>query len=72
MAVRYDKLFALLKKRNMNNIDLTRKTGFSGNIMTRIKRNKYISLESVEKICMVLECEVTDILEFLPDASDRK
>lgn len=35
--------------------------------MTRMKREQYISLESVEKICNVLDCKVDDILEFTSD-----
>lgn len=53
MAVKYDMLFEELKKRNMKEIKLTRQAGFSGNIMTRIRRNEYVSLESIEKICNV-------------------
>ena len=64
MAVQYDKLFHMLIDRKISNIELTRMTGFSGNIMTRLKRNQYIALDSVEKICRVLDCGVDDILEF--------
>ena len=65
MAVKYDKLFKELKKRNMKDIELTKAAGFSGNIMTRIRRNEYVSLESIEKICKVLKCKVDDIVTFL-------
>ena len=64
MAVKYDKLFEELKKRNMKEIELTRQAGFSGNIMTRIRRNEYVSLESIEKICNVLDTKVDDIVTF--------
>ena len=64
MAVKYDKLFKELKKRNMKDIELTRAAGFSGNIMTRIRRDEYVSLESIEKICKVLKCKVDDIVTF--------
>lgn len=64
MAVKYDKLFEELKKRNMKDIELTKAAGFSGNIMTRIRRDEYVSLESIEKICKVLETKVNDILDF--------
>lgn len=67
MAVNYDKLFLLLKKKRMSNIDLQNQAGFSGNIITRIKRNEYISLKSIENICNVLSCGVDDILDFIPD-----
>jgi DNA-binding Xre family transcriptional regulator len=64
MAVKYDKLFKELKKRNMKDIELTRAAGFSGNIMTRIRRDEYVSLESIEKICRVLKCKMDDIVTF--------
>ncbi|MBP7510075.1 MAG: helix-turn-helix transcriptional regulator [Prolixibacteraceae bacterium] len=32
-----------------------------------MKRNSYVSLESIETICKVLDCKVDDILEFVPD-----
>ncbi|MBO4617969.1 MAG: helix-turn-helix transcriptional regulator [Lachnospiraceae bacterium] len=64
MAVKYDKLFKILKARNMKEIELTKAAGFSGNIMTRIRRNEYVSLESIEKICKVLGTKVDDIVTF--------
>lgn len=64
MGVKYDKLFQLLIDRNMTTIELQKQANFSGNITTRMKRNEYISLESIEKICRTLSCRVDDILEF--------
>ena len=67
MAVSYKKLFHLLIDNGMTNAELIEKGGFSANIITRLKRNNYVSLDSIEKICRVLDCGVDDILEFLPD-----
>ena len=51
---------------------LQQEAGFSANIITRLKRNGYISLESVENICRVLNCGVDDILEFAPEDNGGK
>ena len=51
----------------MSNADLQKQAGFSANIITRLKRNEYIRLQSIEKICNVLDCRVDDILEFVSD-----
>ena len=67
MAVSYKKLFHLMIEKDISNVELQRKAGFSGNILTRLKRNSYVSLESIETICKVLDCKVDDILEFVPD-----
>lgn len=67
MAIKYDKLFLLLKSKKMSNVDLQKQAGFSANIITRIKRNEYIRLQSIESICNVLDCGVDDILEFIEE-----
>ena len=64
MAVSYDKMFHLLVDKRITNAQLADKAGVSANIITRINMNQYISLESVEKLCMALDCSVEDILEF--------
>lgn len=67
MAVRYDRLFHLLIDKKMTNVQLKEEAGFSANIITRLKRDEYISVESIERICRVLNCGVDDILEFVHD-----
>ena len=67
MAVSYKKLFHLLIEKDMTNAQLQQQAGFSANIITRLKRNGYISLDSIESICRVLHCGVDDILEFVPE-----
>ena len=72
MAVTYKKLFHLLIDKGMTKAELMEKAGFSANIITRLKRNNYVSLDSIEKICKVLNCGVDDILEFLPDNTEEE
>lgn len=67
MAIRYDKLFHLMIDRKITNTQLKDMAGVSANIITRLKRDEYVSIESVEKICKALNCSVDEILEFLHD-----
>ena len=64
MGVRYDRLFHMMIDRRITNAQLMKMCGFSANIITRPKKNDYISMESLEKICRTLDCGVDDILEF--------
>nr|WP_294493575.1 helix-turn-helix transcriptional regulator [uncultured Mediterraneibacter sp.] len=64
MAVCYDKLFHIMIDRKITNVQLKKMAGISANIITRLKRDEYISIESIEKICTALKCGVDDILEF--------
>ena len=72
MAVSYKKLFHILIDREMSNVQLQQAAGYSANITTRLKNGTYVSLESLEKICRVLECTLDDIVEFVPDETESK
>ena len=65
MAINYDKLFHMMIDRKITNIQLKDMAGVSTNIITRLKRDEYFSIESIEKICKALQCGVDDILEFV-------
>ena len=65
MAICYNKLFHLLIDKRIKTKQLINDLGISGNIITRINRNQYVSLESIEKICGYLHCTPNDIFEFV-------
>ena len=67
MAVSYKKLFHMLIDRNMTAAELQKEAGYRANISTRMRRDEYVSLESMEKICRVLNCRIDDIVEFTPE-----
>lgn len=67
MTVSYKKLFHMLIDRDISAAQLQKQAGYSANISTRLRNNSYVSLESMEKICRVLNCKVDDIVEFIPD-----
>ena len=71
MAVSYKKLFHMLIDRNMSAAQLQKEAGYSANISTRLRKDIYISLESVEKICKVLNCKVDDIVDFIPSEEEE-
>ena len=48
------------------NVQLQQKDGLSVNIMTRLKRNDTMLMDSLESICRAMNCGVDDILEFVP------
>lgn len=72
MAICYDRLFHLMIDKKISNAQLKERAGFSANIITRLKRNEYVSIESIERICRVMECGVDDILEFIPEEKQAR
>ena len=66
MAVNFDKYFKLAEEKGVTYSQILKEANISGNILTRMRRNEYVSLESIEKICRAMECDITDILDFVP------
>lgn len=70
MAVKYKKLFHLLIEKDVSTSQFQKICGFSGNILTRLKRNEYVSLETLETICHKMNCKLDDIVDFEEKDSD--
>lgn len=68
MPVSYKKLSHILIERDMSHSQLQHLIGYSANITARLKKNEYVSLETIENICQKLNCKVDDILEFTCDS----
>lgn len=64
MSVAYDKLFNLMERQNITTSALMKKANISANIISRLRRNEYVSLETVENICAIFNCQANDILNF--------
>ena len=71
MAVSYKRLFHLMIDKGVTNAELMEKAGFSANIITRLKRDHYVALDSIEKICYALNGGVDNILEFIPEEKEH-
>lgn len=72
MAVNYQKFFDLVEARKLRTTDILKMTGFSANILTRMRRNQYISLDKLEAICIAFHCKTDDVLEFVPDSVEGR
>ena len=55
MAVSYKPLWHLLVEGEMNREDLKIAANITRNIVSRMSKNSYVNLESLEKICLVLD-----------------
>lgn len=71
MAVSYKRLFHLLIEKDMTVTDLQRTVGYSANITARLKKNEYVSMETIENICTSLNSGVDNILEFVPNKENK-
>ena len=67
MSRSYKKLWKLMIDKEINKTELTKKAKISTNAMANLGRNESVPLETLEKICAVLNCTLDDIVEFSED-----
>lgn len=64
VLVNYNRLWKRLIDKNLNKTKLREKAQISTNAIAKLGKNEFISMETLAKICIALECGVDDILEF--------
>ena len=64
MQVNYDKLWKLMIDKKINKTQLSEKAGITTNAMAKLGRNENVQLETLVKICKVLDCKIDEIVEY--------
>lgn len=72
MAISYNKLWKLLIDKNMKKKDLQRLSSVSSATVTKLGRNENVNTEILQKICAALNCDICDIMEFVPDVESKE
>ena len=67
MSVSYDKLWKLLIDKKMNRTELKDAAGISFNVLAKLGRNEFVSMESLQKICQTLSCNIGEIMDFIEE-----
>lgn len=70
MPVSYDKLWKKLIDKKMTRTELKDASGISFNILAKLGKNEFISMESLYKICVALNCSVDEIMDFTIDGNN--
>ena len=68
--ITYDPLWKTLNDRNMSTYDLIYKHGLSANTIHRIKNGKAITTKTLNELCFILKCSVSDLIEYRESEED--
>ena len=66
----YDNLWKTMKEKNISQYTLIKKYKISPAQITRLKRNESVSTHTIDMFCQILNCDVSDIMTFIPE--DKK
>ena len=68
--ITYDPLWKTLNDRNMSTYDLIYKYGLSANTVHRIRNGKPITTKTLDELCFILDCSVSDVVEYRKTEED--
>ena len=64
MQINYDKLWKLMIDKKINKTQLSEKAGITTNEMAKMGKNEMVKMETLVRICKVLDCTLDDIIEY--------
>lgn len=71
MNVDYKKLWKLLIDKDMKKTDLITVAGISSNVLAKLNKGEFVSMESIQKVCKALDCDVGDICVMNETAGEK-
>jgi DNA-binding Xre family transcriptional regulator len=63
----FDKLWNTMASKGISTYYLREKAGIDSKTIRRLKANENIETKTLDRICKALECEISDIMEFVKD-----
>ena len=65
--ISYRPFYDILKRYGVTEYQLIFKQGMSANTLHRIKHGEAINTKTINTLCEILNCKVSDIIEYVPD-----
>ncbi len=69
MAVTYTKLWKLLLDKKMKRTDLKDIAGISSSTLAKLGKDEYVSMESLDRICRALNCDIAEIFSSVQETN---
>lgn len=68
----FDKLWHTLKERGISQYKLIHEYHISTGQLDRLRKNSNVSTYTLDQLCTILECELSDIAEYIPSNSENE
>ena len=65
--IKYDRLWETMKQRGITQYDLYTHHNINRSLLDRLRNNKNIEIQTIDRLCNILRCRVEDIMENFPD-----
>lgn len=65
--IRYDKLWETMRRKNITQYQLVHTYGLSKSLLHRLRKNEGVSMNTINTLCNILDCEIEDIVTHYRD-----
>ena len=65
MPIKYDKLFAVMKKKELTTYKIRKDNIISEGTLQNLRKNNHISTKTIDALCNALNCQPGDIMEYV-------
>lgn len=65
--IKYDRLWETMKQRGISQYDLYTRYNVNRSQLDRLRKNKNVEVNTIDRLCNLLHCKVEDIMEHIPD-----
>ena len=65
--IKYDRLWATLKRKKISQYKLIKYYGIDKAQLHRLRKNQVVKTLILDRLCTILDCNIEDIMEFVPD-----
>lgn len=63
----FEPLWRTMERKHVSCYALIYKYGFSRGLLDKLKHNKNVTLQTVERLCIILDCEIQDVVTYKKD-----
>ncbi len=65
--ISYNPLWKTMQEKNITKYTLNTKYKMSKALIRRLRQNESVTLYTIQKLCNILNCDITDVVMITPD-----
>ena len=70
--ITYTPLWETMKRKGISTYSLLKDYGFSRGTLDSLKQNRNVTVATIDDLCEILDCQVEDIMQHMPNQAPEK
>ncbi|MCC8076653.1 MAG: helix-turn-helix transcriptional regulator [Clostridiales bacterium] len=70
--IKYDRLWVTMKEKGVSQYDLYTHYDIGRSQLDRLRKNKNVETNTIDRLCSILHCNVEDVMEYVSDPEQEE